>query len=506
VPVTNVVGSVRLLAILAAFALPTSATILTRLPPQTTVTPGADTTAIRAWIDEQFAASNSASLTVAVGQDGRLIWAHSWGYADKERQVRATPQTLYSLASVSKSITATALMTLVDKGQIDLDAPIEKYLGGLTLRAYAGPAREATVRRVASHVAGLPTYQNFFFADESRGLPSMAAAIRRYAIIIRPSGEKFYYSNLGYGMLGYAIAQVSGMSFETYLQREVFGPLGMTRSAVVVPPALASQTAIRYARDGTPLPHYDPDTTGGSSLYASAQDLVRFGFLHARTLAPRQRPILRDTSLDLMQRRASPGPYGIGWLVLDGPATGVVFHGGGMDGVSTAIFVVPAKRLVVVGLGSTMIDLPGRVAAEVVNRMAGLSIDLNRNPPVPRPQPGTMPASLAGEWTGQALAHNGSHPFSLSIEASGALHAQLGDEPRRSVESVEWTDGELRGSLVADLGTADLRQPYRLRFQLREAAPNQLEGAISAWSFRAGRGPDILPSFLRVRRTTVMNP
>jgi CubicO group peptidase (beta-lactamase class C family) len=276
----------------------------------------------------------------------------------------------------------------------------------------------------------------------------------------------------------------------------------MTHSAIAIPPALTNQIAIRYGRDGAALPHYDLDTTGASSIYASAEDMVRFGFLHVKALAPGQRAILRDTTIDLMQRRMPPSPFGIGWLVPDGKNAGVAFHGGGMDGVSTALFIVPEQHLVVVGLSSTMIDLPGRVAAEIVNRMTGRDVDFNRDPPIPQPPRGTMPVSLAGEWLGEVLAYNGPHAFALSIEPSGAIQARLDGGDRRPAEVVEWIGEELHGSIVADLGVADVRQPYRLRFQLRLAAPNQLEGPLNAWSFRSGRGADIVPSFVRVRRTS----
>ena len=494
----HVARAIRLIAVLAACGLSASSPTGTWRQPARS----ADAAAIQSWIDGEFAATRAPSLTVAVGQNGRLLWARSWGYADKAREIRATPQTLYSLASVSKSITATALMTLVDQGRIDLDAPIEQYLGGLHVGPYAGAARDATVRRIAHHVSGLPMYQNFFYDDEDRRLQSIPEAIRRYGILVRPPGVTFAYSNLGYAILGHAIAGVSGRPFESYLQREVFEPLGMTHSAIAIPAALTNQTAVRYALDGTALPHYDPDTTGASSIYASAEDLVRFGFLHVKALAPGQRAILRDPTIDLMQRRAPPSPFGIGWLVLEGKDAGVAFHGGGMDGVSTALFIVPGERLVVAGLSSTMVDLPGRVAAGIVNRMTGRDIDLNRDPPFPRQQRGTMPPSLVGEWRGEVLAHNGSHAFALTIDASGALQAQLDAGERRPAESVEWMGDELYGSIVADLGVTDVRQPYRLRFQLHLAAPNQLEGPLNAWSFRRGRGADIVPSFVRVRRTS----
>ena len=380
-------------------------------------------------VDREFIATNAPSLTMAVAQEGQLLWARAWGWADKEQHVRATPQTPYILASVSKSITATALFTLVERGTINLDAPIETYLGGLTLRADGGPARDATVRRVLSHTAGLPSFQNVFFADESRRVPPLTDTIRRYGLIVHKPGERFVYSNLGYSILGHAIATVSGQSLSAFMQREVFEPLRMTRSALGTAP-LSAPPAIPYTLDGTRLPAYEQSTIAASSAFASAEDLVRFGLLHVKALAPGQRKILSNGSIDVMQQRIAPSPFGMGWFVFDGRASGVVFHGGGMDGVSTVIFLVPARRLVVVGLCSTIIDLPGRAAAEIIHRLVpGVQIE----PPIPPPvSPEPTPSSLTGEWAGELLAANGAHAFQLSIDASGQMTRPTRRSPARA--------------------------------------------------------------------------
>lgn len=471
---------------------------------------------VEAWIDREFIATNASSLTMAVGRDGRLLWSRSWGWADKEQRLRATPQTPYILASVSKAITATALFTLVERGAIDLDAPIERYLGGLTLRADGGPARDATVRRVLSHTSGLASFQSVFFADESRRAPRLIDTIRRYGLIVHRPGEKFVYSNLGYSILGHAIATVSGQPLPVFMQREVFEPLGMTRSALGTPPVSAQSVppeppvppAISYALDGARLPAFEQSTIAASSVFASAEDLVRFGLLHVKALAPGQRAILSSRSIDAMQQRIAPSPFGMGWFVFDGPASGVVFHSGGMDGASTVIFLVPAQRLVVVGLCSTMIDLPGRAAERIINRLVPGVRVAPPFPPTVEAEP--IPSSLIGEWVGELRAPNGAHPFRLSIDANRQLTGRLDDHPRADILVPEWREQELRGTILADIGLDDLRQPYRLRFHLAPsqapastpsaAQTDRLAGPVSAWSFRSGRGADSLPMYAILHR------
>jgi hypothetical protein len=113
-------------------------------------------------------------------------------------------------------------------------------------------------------------------------------------------------------------------------------------------------------------------------------------------------------------------------------------------------------------------------------------------PPPVSPEP--PPSSLTGEWAGELLAANGAHAFQLSIDASGRMIGQLDDHPRAPILVPEWIDEELRGTIIADIGLDDLRQPYRLRIHLRRTTADRLAGPVRAWTFRSGRGADILPT------------
>ena len=158
-------------------------------------------------------------------------------------------------------------------------------------------------------------------------------------------------------------------------------------------------------------------------------------------------------------------------------------------------FFVPASRLVVVGLSSTRIHLPGRAAEQIINRMVP---HVRVAVPLPSSTRRSIPAALTGQWRGELHAHNGPHRFRLSFEASGELPDKstisLGVDQCRGLER-----RCLHGSILADLGTDDVRRPYRLRFELTRRS-DRLEGPISAWSFRPSLAPDILPSFVSLHR------
>ena len=123
---------------------------------------------LRAHIRRVMDSTHTASIAVAVARNGRIIWEEGFGFADVERHAPATSTTLYSMASISKPITATGVMKLVEQGKIDLDRPANDYLGSAKISDPAGRPSGATVRQVMSHTAGLPLHYRFFYTRADR--------------------------------------------------------------------------------------------------------------------------------------------------------------------------------------------------------------------------------------------------------------------------------------------------------------------------------------------------
>jgi len=272
---------------------------------------------VRAAIPGMLAEDGAASIAVAVARDGEIIWAEGFGWADRELRRPATEHTLYSLASISKPITATGLMVLVERGLIDLDRPIDDYLGAAKITARGSDASAATVRRVANHTAGLPLYFQFFYRDEDYPRPPMDETIRRYASLVSPPGETWRYSNLGYGMLDYIVERVSGTSFADFMRQEVFLPLDLTHMTVDIGPGLEHLAATRYTPAGVPLPFYGFDHPGASAVFSSVHDLARFGMFHLGQIQPDQHAVLSPASrAEMLRPTAEIGGglhYGVGW-------------------------------------------------------------------------------------------------------------------------------------------------------------------------------------------------
>lgn len=321
---------------------------------------------IRQLIDER----QLPSIVVAVAKDGRIVWEEGFGWADRDRRIAATPDTPYSLASISKPFTATAVMKLVEAKRVALDRQANDYLGDARI---GGPdVAAATVRRVLSHTAGLPAYFRAFFGTDR---PPIEDIIARYALLTSRPGRRHVYSNLGYGVLEHIIARVSGLSYEEFMRREIFVPLRLESASIpVTAPPLG---AVRYAAHDHPLPFYDVGHRGASAVYASARDLVRFGMFHLKERLDGGALILTRRSIEEMQRIQTPESategYGLGWRLQDTDAAfRHVGHTGGMPGVTTVLSLYPAERVVIVVLANKRSDevmrLAQRIAATVMPR------------------------------------------------------------------------------------------------------------------------------------------
>jgi len=214
---------------------------------------GADTPAefraVRDHIAAQVAEGRAAS--VAVVRADRIVWAEGFGLANRDAHTPATPDSIYRLASISKPLTATGLMILVERGTVDLDAPANRHLAGSPLRAGIGSADAMTVRRIANHTSGLPVHFNFFF--DGRATPPMAETIRLYGFASTEPGRVGEYSNLGYGILGHIVEATSNTPWREFMDREVYDRLGMTRTSDRVRPGREADAAISYTKDAAGL-------------------------------------------------------------------------------------------------------------------------------------------------------------------------------------------------------------------------------------------------------------
>jgi len=467
---------------------------------------------IRTSILDQMQQHKVPSIAVAVAQGGHILWEQGFGWADREKRIPADANTMYSLASISKPLTATALMTLVAAGKVDLDKPVNDYLGDAKIRARVGNADDATVRRVANHSSGLPEHFQFFYRNESWRAPSFDETILRFGNLVTLPGEQFQYSNLGYGALNNIICRVSGKSFADYMREEVFLKLGMTRSAVGNDTALAPYEAIRYdGQDATPIVYYDTDHPGASEIYSSAHDMALFGMFSLKAHLPNQAAILSDALIDAMHKPSvffSPGAgYGIGWQSDTRNGITIVNHSGGMPGVSTWLRLVPAQNLVVVVLSNSDDGLANAIADQITLKLVP---NWKLSSPA-APEPAFIPPpDLVGKWNGTLQTYRSSTPFHLDISPSGEIRVNLGNQLGTILDQVSFEDGTLYGTFKGDIDLPEAaRRPYVLSVNLKLRDGKVLNGAITARATGAGTMPaynvslpgEAIPQSIRVEKS-----
>ncbi len=456
------------------------------------------------------------SIAVGVARSGVILSEEATGFADRERHVTANVHTPYPIASITKPLTATALMVLVEDGKIDLNGPIEDYLAaGTRLRSFAGSRSEATVQRVASHTAGLPLHSNHYYANEPEQPPEFEESVRRYGMLVSPPGERFQYSNLGYGLIGHAIEQVAvkeeryqAGSYPEFMETEVFKPLGMSDAFLYAGGELAAEAATKYA-NGRSIPPCISDTPGAADVYASVHDLLLFGMFQLSHRRPDQEQLLSTAAIERMQTpNPETGPTklwehegsgcGLGWFIgITADGTRVVYHSGGTLGVSSVIALVPAEEIVVVVLTNTGSNWPEMLLVGILDSLGSANAEEFQTGQTPEPADGHKTLFPLGDWYGTVRVPQGTVPFELHSQASGRIMVRMNDGSMKALQEISYqpdlpmflNSNErrfLRGwaEIAVDSNDVKRGQPYKVWIELTERAPGKLEGALICFSQR----------------------
>lgn len=314
----------------------------------------------------------------------------------------------------------------------------------------------------------------------------MEETIRRYGDLLTEPGEKFQYSNLGYGVLEYALETVGERDFASFMEDEVFLPLGLHHTAIVLDAEKEERSmAVRYDRRRSPIPFYDFDHRGASAVYGSVHDLVRFGMFHVGTPLDGQERILSKRALSEMQRPKARmhdgGGYGIGWMVYELEHGGrLVEHGGGMPGVSTLLQLIPSRKIVVVTLASTSTHLARDVAEEVLSELMPRGVRVVGRVPRYRTRGSAKPPrAYRGIWEGEVYTYEGVVPLHLSIDEDTGLSVRLNGRDPVSPVGVVFRGKDVMGVVQVELGTSDTRGAEALRFELSRDG-EVLRGTVAA--------------------------
>jgi CubicO group peptidase (beta-lactamase class C family) len=419
-------------------------------PPITTVVQAdARLAAVRESLIAKVRAGRIPSVALSVSEGGRAIWEEAIGWADRERHIPATPATSYALGSLSKSLASVAVLALVQRGVLSLDAPIDRWV---RLPTPTGVRTQPTLRQLLDASGGVPHgWRDAPLADVPASRAAWDRWITENAFLAFPPGVVFEYSNNSFGVAARVAERAVGVPFPDVLQHYLFEPLGMRLSHAGNVARVLTASARRYSSDGRPFERKALVPEAGLGLFASAADLARFGAFVRRD---------GDGTSDLPLSAATRAML---WRPATGPS-GDFFHFGFWNGgraLVTTGNIEGANAHLAIGrhtdvVVAVVVNQTGNDADAAAGAILRVLIPVEPGAPDLRAAYDDLyrrryraPEGLEARWVGALLAGGRAVPFALNARADSVLVR---------IDKSAWTPlerprlsafGVLRGSLAA---------------------------------------------------------
>ena len=387
--------------------------------------------ALTTFIEREMADKGIPALSIALVDGQQIVWSRGFGLEDAAAKRPATAQTVYRVGSVSKLFTDIGVMQLVERGAVDLDAPVQRYLPSFRPRNTSGTP--ITLRQLMSHHSGLVREPpaGHYFDDTGPSLAVTVASLNATSLVYSP-GATQKYSNAAIATVGYLLERRSGMPFNTYLHRAVLAPMGLASSAFAPTPALRAHVPQAemwsYHQRTFAAPTFQLGMAPAGSMYATMPDLARFISVLFNGGAGARGRVLKPATLDSMWRPQFVSPAatrgsGLGFVIGTFEGERVVQHGGAIYGFATQLAALPDSKLgVAVSAAKDGVNaLTSRIAREALSLMraarAGKEISI---PESTRPIPLALATRIAGDYgSGDSLVSVTVHDSSVVL--SGPL-------------------------------------------------------------------------------------
>jgi CubicO group peptidase (beta-lactamase class C family) len=329
------------------------------------------------------AALRATGAALGIVLDGELAYSGAVGLRDAERSEPVGVDTVFRMASLTKSFTALAALKLRDEGKLALDAPLGEYLPGLRLVGLAPDAPAPSVRQLLTMTSGLPYDDEWGAVTLGFDAPAFDALMASGVALSSAPGERFAYSNLGYALLGRVIAAASGDGYRDYVREALLAPLGMTATVWEAGDVQPERLAVGYRRERDALLAAERPSDGefaaAGGLYTSVRDYARYMAFQLAAYPPRAGadagPVRRSTLREMhagqrvfrwgddvpLARHGAGGrialsapSYGLGWVRQTTCAyDGIVQHGGFEPGYFAYVRLLPREALGMVAFSTT---------------------------------------------------------------------------------------------------------------------------------------------------------
>lgn len=338
-------------------------------------------------------------ISVAIQRGPRVIYSKGFGFADVELRVPVTPETVFPIGSITKTMTGLVVAQLVDAGKIDLDAPAGRYLPSLPT-----PARDALVRHLLNHTSGIVNYIELpEFPRNSERPVTRDEVVGWFASkpLMFPPGTRYNYTNSGAYLLGLIIEQVTGQPYDAYLETHVFQPFGMEHTSMADWRTLVDHRAKGYqkTKDGLQnAPRYDPLVAfSAGAVMSTTGDLLKY---RAGVFDSPMTPHSVRERLHRLDRLTDGTlvPYSLGCLVhveLDGHRR--IMHSGEIFGFSSQYAYYPDDEVTIVVL--TNGESSGVPPVSLETKLARAVLGIPEPDRVQAPLPDSLGRKYAGEYT-----------------------------------------------------------------------------------------------------------
>ena len=335
------------------------------------------------WMEHKLSYDKWPGVIVGIVRDQELVWVKSYGYADLKTLEKIDSLTMFAIASNTKMFTAIGLMQLRNKGLLDLDDPVYKYVPEiLEIKSF----EEATpnlisIRHLLTHTSGLPVEPWYFDWSKRPMLNDIIENLHNLTLALPPS-TRFKYSNLAYTIIGKIIENVTGMTYEDYITKHVLAPIGMTNSGFDLDIQKKYATGYRSfrrqsERESVQLLDYNGWSPAGG-LYSNLEDLSKYVSWMLRVYSGQDSSLLDVQTLRDMHRVSwvpNSWGYGIGLgFFIYKNSEKMIGHGGQNPGFKTDITILPEAKIGIITLtnGEDIPELPdqsGSISARVLDHL-----------------------------------------------------------------------------------------------------------------------------------------
>ncbi|MDH5217232.1 MAG: beta-lactamase family protein [Gammaproteobacteria bacterium] len=268
---------------------------------------------IEDWMDDE----SVPGLSLALIDGNNTIWSQGFGYSDKGKKTSANPATVYRIGGVTTLFTAVAIMQLVDQGKFGLDEPLKKLVPKYSTKSHWTKNRPITIRHLLTHHSGLPiTLYKGMWSSQPESNDALLQRLSETYISYRP-GEVYAFSNLGYVLLGMVIENVTGISYQEYVQKNIIDPLGMKNTSFDLNENIKSKLATGYKKDEAKALLFARDIAS-MGLYSTAEDVsklltVFLGETSLLSLSAREAMMISHFNPELNMGRK----FGFAWNIDD---------------------------------------------------------------------------------------------------------------------------------------------------------------------------------------------